>query len=468
MTRIQRWLAWGSSFALFYALLETGDLSIIISGLIYLCIYNIIVYNLTRSTVKSVVQNLFILFFSIGHVFKTSIVLSNMDLYKDVGWYTVGSFDFSALMMLELFVVQAVGVLGAFLAFKWFFKSRQNRLIYAAPHVGRSFRINPYELMVAWFLFAVFLIYLVQKLGFGMHGLAVAEDSRLPFKLGGLLLYMRNVFLFGVGLALFDVLVQSGYRAKVMLFCVLYFVVALYYSLASLSRSAMAVTMFPLIYLWIKSNKAKRIFSKAFKFAWIALLLVFVAITVNQYRVRLYGGDVVLDENRPGIILETISNLDFKEFLFFSDFFVNRIEGSRELMAVISSNVSGLKSLWSTFYNSNDGEILESVMGFLPIAEGRAYGMTYGLFGLLYLSKNLLVVFFGVAFYVWFLLVIERLLLKRGYVATSFFISFVFFINVWGNMVWFFMFRFVAILLILYVFVVFVMERFFLRRSVIT
>ncbi|SCY90343.1 hypothetical protein SAMN05216233_1392 [Desulfoluna spongiiphila] len=191
---VQRWLALVSSLFLFYILCGTLNLSIILGGFIYLSIYNSIVYILTRLAVKSVVQNLFILFFSIGHVFKTSVVMGNVEFYNAVGWNTVGSFDFSVQMMLNLFLVETVGLLGAFVVFSGYCHSARNRIIYSSSNLNRSFRVNPYILMAIWFISSVFIVYLVQKLGFGKHGLAVPAACKLPFKLGGLLLYVRNVF----------------------------------------------------------------------------------------------------------------------------------------------------------------------------------------------------------------------------------------------------------------------------------
>ncbi|SCY90350.1 hypothetical protein [Desulfoluna spongiiphila] len=269
-------------------------------------------------------------------------------------------------------------------------------------------------------------------------------------------------FLFASGLVLVDVLVQAKYRSKLVIFAVLYSIVAFYYSFESLSRSAMVVVILPLIYLYIKRYKFRYTFSTIFRFALIFSLLLLVVIAVGKYRLTFYNNDGPVDGNQISFIISIISNLELKEFLLFPTFLIHRIEGSRELMAVISSNVLGLKSLYLALF-VGDQEIMKSVMGFIPLAEGKAFGMTYGLFGMLYLSKSLLVVFFGVGFYIWFLQTIERLFLKRGYEATSFFVSFILFVNVWGNMTWFFMFRFSFILIFLYLFVRLVMEKLFYK-----
>jgi hypothetical protein len=466
MKHIQRLVAWGSSVALLFAMVATSNSTLLVLGLIYLAIFNLIVYDITKVRSKSAVIQLYVLFFSIGHVLKTSFVLNNLDFYKSVGWNTIGAFDFSEDMVVELFAIELLGLLSIFLSFKWFYRSCANTLDSSAPQAHLEFNKNPFVIIAAWFLFSVFIIYLTRQLGFGMHGLDVAEDNRLPLGLGGLLLYTRNVFIFAAGLVLLDTLVQSRYRAEIILFGILYVVVALLFSVASLSRGSMIVNLFPLVYIWLIRRKQKLSLSSVLILGAITGAFFVVAMAVNTYRAGVYSETAAsLDKSPLDSFSDIIVNFKSSDFLSFFDDAVNRIEGSRELMAVLSSKVTGFAPLWSAFYSGSDDSLEASIWGFSPYVEGKAFGMTYGLLGLLYIGRNWPAVFFGVALYTLGLLSIEHAFLKRGYVATSIFVSFVLFLNVWGNMMWFFMFRYLFIILFLYLFTTLVFERkFFSRR----
>jgi hypothetical protein len=261
-------------------------------------------------------------------------------------------------------------------------------------------------------------------------------------------------------LVLFDVLIQSGQRAKIMVFYVLYTLVAFYFSFASLSRSAIGAALLPLVYVWLRRRKGKLAIGTIVKLTTVSVFFVYVAVSVTSYRGGLYSGETSISGSQVGQVAQTLASFDSREVLLFSDFLLSRIEGSRELMAVLSAPVSGVATFWREFISS-DAAFDESVWGFSVEAEGLAFGRSYGLLGLLYISKSLLVVFLGAGAYVWLMLSVERTVLRRGYVATSFFISFVLFLIVWANMTWFYIARFAVILLMLYWFVVLVMEKWF-------
>ena len=245
-----------------------------------------------------------------------------------------------------------------------------------------------------------------------------------------------------------------------MVFYVLYTMVAFYFSFASLSRSAIGAALLPLVYVWLRRRKGKLAIGTIVKLATVVLFFVYVAVSVTSYRGGLYGGETSISDSQVGQVVQTLATFDSREVLLFSDFLLSRIEGSRELMAVLSAPVSGVATFWREFVSS-DAAFDESVWGFSVEAEGLAFGRSYGLLGLLYISKSPLLVFLGAGAYVWLMLAVERTVLKRGYIATSFFISFVLFLIVWANMTWFYIARFAVILLMLYWFVVLVMEKWF-------
>jgi hypothetical protein len=237
-----------------------------------------------------------------------------------------------------------------------------------------------------------------------------------------------------------------------------YILVALSISYYSLSRGAFIVAIVPLLIVYIRSGRFS--LKKAAIIGSIALVFLVSISMVGAYRSAIYYAET----DAVGIS-EIISGVSIKEIFGTVGFIVNRIEGSRELMAVISSDIKEFSSLLKVVFLDGD-DVMESVYGFIPTSEGFAFGMTYGLVGMLYISGSHMVVFFGTIFYLAALFSIERIFLRRGYITGSIFVSFIIFINIWGNMTWFFFFRFFFIAFFVYFMVKFFEALVLKRRSI--
>ena len=249
--------------------------------------------------------------------------------------------------------------------------------------------------------------------------------------------------------------------------CLLYGALAVYFAFASLSRSTIALTLLPLVYVWVRDKKSKLSVGMLLRYAAIPILVVFVAISVDLFRSKLYSGEELGDKVSRSMVVGAVGELTVESFLGFPQFIVTRIEGSRELMAVIGAGGLGEGALWKTFLNDDSAALtMEHVMGFSPDVQGRAYGMTYGLLGLLYLDGNAGVVFLGAGLYILLLMVVEQPLLQRGYVGTAFFVTFTLFIFVWANLIWFFIFRFGVVITMLYAFA-FLLKRILVKQYVV-
>jgi hypothetical protein len=437
MKSAQIWLAFISSFFLLVVLVLKTSVLIASVGFMYLSVYFFVVCDLVKSSRMTFVMKLFLTFFAIGHVIKTGNVLLNKDMHVGVGWVTVGSFDYSTEMMSVLFFVELCTIVSAYFVFK-FFLNRVNVSRDVHLDIKPGVKIN--YLMFIWAAVSALLIIFINSLGFGQHGMEPDPNNTLPYGIAGFLLYFRNLTIFSVGLALVELYLMSKNRQKSKIIFLLYILIAAIYSYYSLSRSAFIIITFPLIYYYLHGLKVSLI--SLLKSIAIFIALIVLVSLVNVYRLTIYSGveinliDLMSSESLPNIF-------DILSFV------LDRIEGSRELMAVIASDVKGLLSFYETFYTGSD-RVMESVMGFLPTADGRAFGMTYGLVGLLFISGSYLLVLFGTAFYVTFLLIFERLFIRRGYTLASMYISFVMFVNVWGNMTWFFFVRFLFIVLLTY------------------
>jgi len=457
MSTVLKFITLGSSFILFLSLVINTTITVAIIGIAYLLFVNIILFEIIKISKQSIVGVLFVIFFSIGHILKTGVVLANHETYKVIGWNTIGSFEFDTFNMTELFAVQLAGILGAYFSFKWLINGNHRAENYYKSIDTIKCRVNRITLALVWSVTAICLIAYMMIIGIGMHGLEPQQNS-LPAGVAGLLLYLRNIFIISVGLMLLDRIYQQGKRPDYIVFIFLYLVVILFLSVASLSRGIILVSFLPVVYAWFLYNKPKIRFKLLIKLLILMIPIYYIFNLVNLYRLEFYNDSVLNVIEGLRRALKGESKFTFDNILLFFDFLVMRVEGSRELMAVISAELNGSWIFIKSFLYG-DSTTMESVMGFLPTAEGKAFGMTYGLIGFLYLSKNIFLVFFGVSFYMAYLIYIERLFVKKRYYATSLYITFTLFLNVWGNMDWFFMFRFTFVVLLTYFFSIYVIER---------
>lgn len=450
MRKLQLPLAYfGSAFLLVTLISEAGVL-IGLAGFIYLSVYCFVVSDLVRSKQMTFSMNLFLIFFGVGHVIKTAFVLLNKEIHQEIGWLTIGTFDFSIEAMSSLFLVELSTLLGGYICIKQFIKKRKvSRDVYFFTNSKNRSK----GLLLAWCVLSVLLIALIDRLGFGQHGVQPGEDAALPYGIGGFLVYFRNVAIPALGLVFLQWYLYTHAKRRWVGYLA-YILVALAFSIYSLSRSAFIIATIPLVLIYLSSRRIslKRVAISSL----IAFVFVVSMAAVNEYRLTIYNADVDAS-SAAEVVLNAIS---VKQVLVIAGFIVDRIEGSRELMAVMSSDIKGLSSLFDVFYYGSS-EVMESVMGFVPASEGMAFGITYGLSGLLFIGGSYLVVFFGTIAYLAALFAIERLFLNRGYVMASMYISFVIFVNIWGNMVWFFFVRFFFMAIFAY-FIIRFIEKFIL------
>jgi hypothetical protein len=164
-------------------------------------------------------------------------------------------------------------------------------------------------------------------------------------------------------------------------------------------------------------------------------------------RIKIIGRHHVPDKGPYIVVINHFSYID-------PVFVIHALRKPISFLAA-SDQVIETKFIWAPF-----------LYGFIPTSEGFAFGMTYGLVGMLYISGSHMVVFFGTIFYLAALFSIERIFLRRGYITGSIFVSFIIFINIWGNMTWFFFFRFFFIAFFVYFMVKFFEALVLKRRSI--
>jgi hypothetical protein len=452
MRKIQLFLAYLGSIFLFIVLAIEATAPVILVGFVYLITYCVIVSDLVKSGKMTFAMNFFLLFFGIGHVIKTGLVLLNKEIHQAVGWITIGTFDFSIEAMISLFIVEISMLLGGYFVIKIF--TSNGKLLSKNYQYTISKKYSKI-LLLSWFVLSLFLILLINKLGFGQHGVAPSDEAALPYGIAGFLIYFRNLAVPALGLVFLQWYLKVGDRRRWVGYLV-YTIVSMAIAIYSLSRSAFVGAMIPLIIVYINSKRIS--LRRVVAFLALAIALLSAMSLINNYRLTIYNKDIDTSN-----IFKILKELQLKEVISIVGFIVDRIEGSRELMAVISSDIKGLSSLFDTFFYGSE-VVLESVMGFVPLSEGMAFGMTYGMAGLLFISGSYLVVFIGTIIYLTGLFYIERIFLMRGYVMASMFVSLVIFANIWGNMTWFFFVRFIFMSLFTYIIIRYIEKRMLRHR----
>jgi len=183
-----------------------------------------------------------------------------------------------------------------------------------------------------------------------------------------------------------------------------------------------------------------------------AFVIMFLGLTlmllVNNYRTLIYYSQA----SQPILeIFQSVSFLDVIDFVI--EMVTKRIEGSRELMAVMSSPLSGIDSFIDIFFNTGKIDIAESVYGFSTKTPGMAFGVTLGALGLLYTSKMIIIVFLGMFLQTLLIQYISRIFNKSGYPIAGYYFACLWIIIVLGNLSMFFVYRYLVVLMILLLFI---------------
>ncbi len=139
-----------------------------------------------------------------------------------------------------------------------------------------------------------------------------------------------------------------------------------------------------------------------------------------------------------------------------------------ELMAVIGSNVSDLKIPFKMFMGMirNDGyaSLDYSFLGFNPQGGGGlAFGIGYGMWGQLFLSKSYLVVYFGTTLLAGIIICLEEVFMRKGLYSVALLVSILLGVRFWGSASMFILSRFAVLLLVCYLTVLYFLKK--MRKS---
>jgi len=370
----------------------------------------------------------FIILFGFGHIIKTGYIFSNIYESKTIGYFTVNQFDFSYSSIFVLLFIQSSVLIAAYVCIKFFSKFRFD-YNYEFLTSGKS---RHRFLFLIWILSSILIILFLEKYGYGKHGLK--PSGNLANFLGGFLVYFRDFTIPILGLIFLQWNFTLFPKFK-WFFIIIYLLINIMIAIYGLSRASILVSIIPLFLIFLKDNNRLMNQIKILIFFTFSFFIIFSFMQI--YRSQFYGAYDLLNFNflSPDMLLP------------FFEIIIKRIEGSSELMAVISSDINNFTDFKNYFFKLlPSNEIIYNVYGFNPQVQGKAYGVSFGLAGMLFLSGSYLMVFFGTIFFLSMIFFFEIFFLNKKYVFASIFITTKLTLVIWSNMSMFFMYRYLFII----------------------
>lgn len=430
------------------------DLSLLIAVVIYLVFLLYVIKYLAerKAFLSPVVLSIFI---SIGFILKLSVNLAKKHLLFETGWQAIGKFNFSLGEMVGLFVVTICGLYGILVGVTSFetIVNKGRNVIFCKQKTGMlSGFFADTTLIILWFVCYLLLIIIMWQLGLGRHGFAVTPEQMLPFKLVGIMLYLRNMYFVLMAFVIMDILLLKGKTTAIAGVFLLLLLLLIITSIVSFTRG---VLMGPVLFFSCFVFSTYREFNLRLTRLCFIFSLIFIIVITSVTIISSMRGSLYSQGLTSGVEVETvlsyISDVELQHVIdrLFT-LITSRVEGTRELMAVYSSPLSGFGVFKDAFFNTNT-TVYSQIYGILERPqETTQYGVTIGMIGLLFLSKSHFLVFLGSILYTYLFMAIEYIFVKKGYRITAVCCSGNFIVMIWANMVWFFIVRMLVITVLLY------------------
>ena len=432
-------------------------------------LFSLVIYTKRRRRYYSPL--IFVIFYFLGYLLSFCHVLLNKSDMPRSGYGAIGDFTFTnSEFSIVILVVTAgmSGILTAALIAERIFRRRRG--IATRKNIETSFlpKKQLYVWIWLWFCFSICLMLFMWHLEIGRTGMV--GKTRLPFRLSGLFVCLKGIFVPFCGILLLDLCLRGERKRLASLVLILLIVIGIVSSLSGTSKGGFAFTVFPaILFLFFTSqryNLSQRLFVR---FSVIGLIVGSVVIyLVNIVRNFAYA-NVSWSLTDALNLLINLKVSDFNVYQMIALFvaeLTGRVGGIRELMAVISSNVSGIEIPVKMFMGTlqRTPEISYTVMGFIPFSSDKlGFGFTYGMWGGLFLSKSYLVVYLGTAFLVGIVICFEEVFFRKGLNSVALLFSILLSFQFWGSATMFILSRFAVLLLLCYFPVLYVIKR--MRRA---
>ena len=356
---------------------------------------------------------------AIANVIGTPLFILNKEKYSYDGWNAVKDFDFSTISFLNIYAYSFTSIL-LLVGFVWIIEK------YNPEHLSVYFKNNENEISrnildsninkkkkskFTWsFVFFIFYIITVAIAVFmyiNKIGILGIEPERLPFKMVGILFYLRGYIL---PITLFVIFNKTS---KSILLMVLVIILAIMMGALSASRGITFIYMFPVIV---------GILNKKVSFQRVALV---AALIVLSYVVTSMARDIIYANAEQSLsiidlllgLLGSSSEFQSDRGLFFSLLNVistisNRLYGAQDMVLAYQYV---LIDPWSSFGNflltEPIADLAKELYG-LEFSPGQGYGVGMGLLGIFVMigRADVLLLVAAILFFSLLAVLINRLL----------------------------------------------------------
>ncbi len=362
---------------------------------------------------------------------------SSVDTLGDVSLY-IGRFSFTNEAYWEFTMVAALGLIG--LAFgqvlvrAW---CRSKEL----PRTGKVSwsSTKMFSAVGWWFGMSVGAVLLSAVLGVGSSGL---EHSALPFRITGLLFFSRTLALPLVGMYLFGVAVEHNMRRQAYAILLLSVIIGVASFPVTLSKASLLYAVLPyLAYLSICSYHS-RLSKRMVRSGVVAVVLLLPVAVLSVQAAR----DFAYSKGRLGSPKEIVEEFSANfgsvsatdSVVALRDLVLDRILGSSELMGVIAGHPYRRGLIFEVLRGNGTietvrlSDVFYDLFGLSPSTVDGVYnGKAFGLFGLLYLSHELFLVFLLALVLGGLVLWVENIFLRNINAGAAALVSFMISMAVW-------------------------------------
>ena len=453
-----------SSAYLLFVLAMEGSISFS-WGVLLTGIGLISLYISTRPARRYYTPLIFTIFYFLGYLLALSYILLHQEQISTSRYHSIGNFKFGESDFFPVALVICVGIGGimtAMLLAEKIFKHKgvATSIRHAIHGVFSMRRLRLWIWL--WFGFSLFLALLMWSTGVGRAGLK--EEFNLPYKLAGIAVFLRKVFVPFLGILLLDVCVQVNKKRMATLVLVFLLILGTLGSLGGISRQLFAFTVFPaVLFLFFKSqnnNFSQRLFLKFMVISVIACLCIMPLVQALR---NVSFGSKGTSISKSLTVLRTVAYLSLSANLTrVHKLATLRFCGMGELLAVTTSGVpeDGLPLQSLRISREVYNEICPAVFGFRPVSNDTfAFGKSFGMWGHLFLSGSYIVVYFGTIFLAGFAICFEEIFIRRGLYSVALLFSILVGFGFWtGSISVFFVSRYSVLLIFCYMIMLFFLK----------
>lgn len=393
----------------------------------------IILRDLLSKNQISLTNILFVVFYIVGFVLSFSNINLNQSDYVGVGWNKIGDFKFTNINIFFMLFLSNIFLFASYLGIT---TGKKLTYFFSKLRISQKYlkKLN-FNLIVVFFTFiTILLIFFMENLGIGKHGLKDEVDLFGP--LNGLLRYVKGGIFFATCFYLYDImrLNSKSISNYVKLYFLIYFIIFfLVNSLIGLSRSGIIFWTLPFLLPYFINLKVRFFILNVIIFLFI--IIIFMNVT-TEYRsifdenLQMQSKLNYFEKYKKIISLINFSVIDIKNFF---NFLIIRIEGIKEIMLVFQSNTS--KEDFLTYYFSVHDKLdyFSNKIWAFQLSDSHAWGRTLGIFGMSYLAKSAIVLFFISFISFMILKLLEEYFLAKKYYSLSIYITVTLFVIIWNN-----------------------------------